>query len=50
MMFLVLVQSLISTILLGYGGYGSLEDKNGVIWSAEPLLRWDTEQGFDWTF
>lgn len=24
------------------GGYGGLIDKNGVIWSARPLLRWDT--------
>jgi RHS repeat-associated protein len=27
---------------VGYGGYGGLIDKNGVIWSANPLLRWDT--------
>jgi streptogramin lyase len=26
---------------VGYGGYGGLIDKNGVIWSARPLLRWD---------
>jgi sugar lactone lactonase YvrE len=26
----------------GYGGYGGLMDTNGVIWSARPLLRWDT--------
>ncbi len=25
-----------------YGGYGGLIDKNGVIWSSNPLLRWDT--------
>jgi streptogramin lyase len=25
-----------------YGGYGGLIDGNGVIWSANPLLRWDT--------
>ncbi|MBN1210666.1 MAG: hypothetical protein JXB05_37810 [Myxococcaceae bacterium] len=27
-----------------YGGYGGLIDKNGVIWSARPLLRWDTSK------
>jgi RHS repeat-associated protein len=27
---------------VGYGGYGGLIDKAGVIWSARPLLRWDT--------
>lgn len=27
---------------VGYGGYGGLIDRNGVIWSARPLLRWDT--------
>jgi RHS repeat-associated protein len=27
---------------VGYGGYGGLIDKSGVIWSARPLLRWDT--------
>ncbi|HEU0293222.1 MAG TPA: CSLREA domain-containing protein, partial [Anaerolineales bacterium] len=27
---------------VGYGGYGGLIDENGVIWSARPLLRWDT--------
>lgn len=27
---------------VGYGGYGGLIDPNGVIWSASPLLRWDT--------
>ncbi|WP_417912520.1 PKD domain-containing protein [Candidatus Electronema sp. TJ] len=27
---------------VGYGGYGGLIDKNGVIWSARPMLRWDT--------
>jgi streptogramin lyase len=27
---------------VGYGGYGGLIDANGVIWSARPLLRWDT--------
>ena len=26
---------------VGYGGYGGLMDRNGVIWSARPLLRWD---------
>ncbi|MGL4798168.1 MAG: PKD domain-containing protein, partial [Cellulosilyticaceae bacterium] len=41
---------------VGYGGYGGLIDKNGVIWSANPFLRWDTstslnrsEQGKGWT-
>lgn len=27
---------------VGWGGYGGLIDRNGVIWSARPLLRWDT--------
>lgn len=27
---------------VGFGGYGGLIDKNGVIWSSNPLLRWDT--------
>jgi RHS repeat-associated protein len=27
---------------VGYGGYGGLIDKAGVIWSARSLLRWDT--------
>lgn len=27
---------------VGFGGYGGLIDPNGVIWSARPLLRWDT--------
>ncbi len=27
-----------------YGGYGGLMDPNGVIWSANPLLRWDTSK------
>ncbi len=27
---------------VGSGGYGGLIDGNGVIWSARPLLRWDT--------
>jgi RHS repeat-associated protein len=26
---------------VGYGGYGGLMDKAGVIWSSNPLLRWD---------
>ncbi|HEY0140201.1 MAG TPA: RHS repeat-associated core domain-containing protein [Thermoanaerobaculia bacterium] len=40
---------------VGYGGYGGLTDKNGVIWSANPLLRWDTAKpltgpsGGNWT-
>jgi RHS repeat-associated protein len=29
---------------VGYGGYGGLIDKNGIIWSARPLLRWDTSK------
>jgi len=29
---------------VGYGGYGGLIDKNGVIWSSNPLLRWDTSK------
>ena len=28
----------------GFGGYGGLIDKNGVIWSANPMLRWDTSK------
>jgi streptogramin lyase len=27
---------------VGFGGYGGLTDRNGVIWSSRPLLRWDT--------
>lgn len=27
---------------VGHGGYGGLIDKKGVIWSARPMLRWDT--------
>ena len=27
---------------VGFGGYGGLIDKNGVIWSARSMLRWDT--------
>lgn len=27
---------------VGYGGYGGLIDANDVIWSAAPMLRWDT--------
>jgi RHS repeat-associated protein len=40
---------------VGYGGYGGLIDKSGVIWSARPLLRWDTAnpltgpQGGNWS-
>lgn len=26
------------------GGYGGLIDKNNVIWSANPMLRWDTSK------
>ena len=29
---------------VGYGGYGGLIDKSGVIWSARGLLRWDTSK------
>jgi RHS repeat-associated protein len=29
---------------VGYGGYGGLIDKAGVIWSANPMLRWDTSK------
>ncbi len=31
-----------SELSVGYGGYGGLIDSNGVIWSAQPMLRWDT--------
>ncbi len=40
---------------VGYGGYGGLIDKQGVIWSANSLLRWDTSlplsgsNGTNWT-
>ena len=40
---------------VGYGGYGGLIDGNGVVWSARPLLRWDTSKpltgpnGGSWT-
>lgn len=27
---------------VGYGGYGGLITSGGVIWSANPLIRWDT--------
>lgn len=27
---------------VGFGGYGGLIDRNNVIWSANPMLRWDT--------
>ncbi len=27
---------------VGFGGYGGLIDKTGVIWSARSMLRWDT--------
>lgn len=27
---------------VGYGGYGGLIDRNGVIWSSRPMLRWNT--------
>jgi uncharacterized repeat protein (TIGR01451 family) len=26
---------------VGYGGYGGLLDSNGVIWSSNPMIRWD---------
>jgi RHS repeat-associated protein len=29
---------------VGFGGYGGLIDKNNVIWSANPMLRWDTSK------
>ncbi|MCX7749286.1 MAG: S-layer homology domain-containing protein, partial [Clostridia bacterium] len=29
---------------VGYGGYGGLIDKNGVIWSSNPFLWWDTSK------
>ena len=29
---------------VGFGGYGGLIDKNGVIWSSNPMLRWDTSK------
>lgn len=27
---------------VGFGGYGGLIDPKGVIWSSNPMLRWDT--------
>ena len=27
---------------VGFGGYGGLIDPNGVIWSSNPMLRWNT--------
>ncbi|KAL3756914.1 hypothetical protein ACHAWU_005918 [Discostella pseudostelligera] len=29
---------------VGFGGYGGLMDPDGFIWSARPLLRWDTSK------
>ena len=29
---------------VGFGGYGGLIDKAGVIWSSNPMLRWDTSK------
>jgi RHS repeat-associated protein len=29
---------------VGFGGYGGLIDPNGVIWSSNPMLRWDTSK------
>ena len=29
---------------VGFGGYGGLIDRNGVIWSANPMMRWDTSK------
>ena len=40
---------------MGFGGYGGLIDQNGVIWSSNPMLRWDTSKpltganGMNWT-
>lgn len=40
---------------VAHGGYGGLIDRNGVIWSARNLLRWDTSKpltgpsGGNWT-
>ena len=40
---------------VGFGGYGGLIDPNGVIWSSNPMLRWDTSKpltganGTNWT-
>ena len=40
---------------VGFGGYGGLIDPNGVIWSSNPMLRWDTSKpltganGINWT-
>ncbi|HEU4508352.1 MAG TPA: PKD domain-containing protein, partial [Pyrinomonadaceae bacterium] len=29
---------------VGFGGYGGLIDRLGVIWSSNPMLRWDTSK------
>ena len=29
---------------VGHGGYGGLIDGKGVIWSASPFMRWDTQR------
>ncbi|HKG48076.1 MAG TPA: RHS repeat-associated core domain-containing protein [Pyrinomonadaceae bacterium] len=40
---------------VGFGGYGGLIDRAGVIWSSNPMLRWDTAKpltganGSNWT-
>jgi len=40
---------------VGFGGYGGLIDPSGVIWSSNPMLRWDTSKpltganGTNWT-
>ena len=40
---------------VGFGGYGGLIDPSGVIWSSNPMLRWDTSKpltganGVNWT-
>ncbi len=40
---------------VGFGGYGGLIDPAGVIWSSNPMLRWDTSKpltganGTNWT-
>lgn len=39
---------------VGFGGYGGLIDDKGVIWSSNPMLRWDTstplsgDNGVNW--
>ncbi len=35
---------LVSYPSVAFGGYGGLMDRNGFLWSSQPLLRWDTSK------